>query len=148
MRRLAPLCLAAVAVAYIWQTYTIPLDPWSRTEAINARTLPFVYAMVLLAISLGLAIRPPSDSAAAGPTPSGRWRALVLHSLAFVGFGVLIPWAGLWLSLAALLVAGLLIAGKRRPLVLGLAPVVTAGLGWLLIAVLLDVYIDPGRWFS
>lgn len=61
---------------------------------------------------------------------------------------MLIPWAGLWLSLAALLVAGLPIAGERRPFVLGLAPVVTAGLGWLLIAVLLDVYIDPGRWFS
>lgn len=79
MRWLAPLCLAAVAVAYIWQTYTIPLDPWSAKEATKARTLPFVYGMVLLAISLGLAIRPPSDSAKAAPTPSGRWRALVLH---------------------------------------------------------------------
>lgn len=148
MTRLAPVCLAAFAVAYIWQTYTIPLDPWSAAEAINARTLPLVYGVVLLAVSLGLVVRPPSVGAEAAQTSPGRWRALVLHSAAIIGFGVLIPWAGLWLALAALLVAGLLIAGERRPLVLGLAPVATAGVAWLLIAVLLDVYIDPGRWFS
>lgn len=147
--RLAPVCLSAVAVAYIWQTVAIPLDPWSAAEAINARTLPLVYGVVLLAISLGLAVRPPSTASdAVPPTSSGRWRALALHSSAIIGFGVLIPWAGLWLSLAALLVAGLLVAGERRLLVLALAPFVTAGVAWMLIVVLLDVYIDPGRWFS
>jgi len=147
--RLAPLCLAAVAVAYIWQAYAIPLDPWSAAEAINARTLPLVYGVVLLAISLVLAVRPPSAGTEAAVSSSlGRRRALALHSVAIIGFGALIPWAGLWLSLAVLLVAGLLIAGERRSLVLGLAPVVTAGMAWLLITVLLDVYIDPGRWFS
>ena len=148
MTRLAPVCLAALAVAYIWQTYAIPLDPWSAAEAISARTLPLVYGVVLLAISLGLAVRPPSTRAEVVPTSAARWRVLGLHSAAIIGFGVLIPWAGLWLSLGALLAASLFIAGERRPLVLGLAPVATAGMAWLLIAVLLGVYIDPGRWFS
>ena len=148
MTRLAPICLAAFAVAYLWQTFAIPLDPWSAAEAINARTLPLIYGVVLLAISLGLAARPLTPDAEATRIPFGRWRVLALHALAITGFGVLIPWAGLWTSLAALLVAGLLIAGERRPWVLVLAPVATAGLAWLLITVVLDVYIDPGRWFS
>ena len=145
--RLAPLLLAALAVVYLWQTLAIPLDPWSASEPINARTLPLVYGFALLAIALVLASRPPSPTVAQFPPPS-RWRSLAAHSVAIVGFGVLIPWAGLWISLAALLVAGLLIAGERRVWVIAAAPLATAGTAWLLIALVLDVYIDPGRWFS
>lgn len=148
MTRLAPVCLAAFAVAYLWQTFTIPLDPWSAAEAINARTLPLIYGVALLAVSLALLARPATPEPAAARIPVGRWRVLGLHAVAITGFGVLIPWAGLWISVAALLLAGLLIAGERRPWVLATAPLATAGLAWLLIAVLLGVYIDPGRWFS
>lgn len=147
MTRLAPLCLAAVAAIYLWQAFDIPLDPWSAAEAINARTLPLVYGVLLLVISLALVVREPSGGELTASS-SRRWRELGSHAGAIVGFGLLIPWAGLWISLAALLVAGLLIAGERRPWVLGLAPLGTAGLAWLLVGVVLDVYIDPGRWFS
>ena len=148
MTRLLPTCLAGVAVAYLWQTYTIPLDPWSKAEAINARTLPLIYGVALLAISLALLARPPESDSSASTVAAGRWRTLAFHAAAIVGFGLLIPWAGLWIASAVLLVAGLLIAGERRPLVVVLAPVGTAAFAWLLIAVVLDVYIDPGRWFS
>ena len=148
MTRLLPTCLAAVAVGYLWHAYTIPLDSWSQAEAINARTLPLIYGAVLLVISLALLARPPSaDPTAVGVAPA-RWRDLAFHAAAIIGFGMLIPWAGLWISSAVLLVASLFIAGERRPPVLLLAPVGTAALAWLLIAVVLNVYIDPGRWFS
>ncbi|MDE0659491.1 MAG: tripartite tricarboxylate transporter TctB family protein [Gammaproteobacteria bacterium] len=148
MTRLAPLCLAAFAVTYLWHTFTIPLDPFSAAEAINARTLPLIFGVALLAVSLGLAARPSTPEAEAAEIPLQRWRVLAWHAVAIIGFGVLIPWAGLWISLAALLVAGLLIAGERRAWILAGAPLVTAGLAWLLIGVVLGVYIDPGRWFS
>lgn len=148
MRRLTPLGLAAIAVGYLWQTFTIPLDPWSTADPINARTLPLIYGVTLLAVAVGLALRPPPIDVASAPTTRARWRELALHAASIIGFGVMIPWAGLWISLAALLVAGLLIAGERRPSVLAIAPLGIAGLAWLVIVVALDVYIDPGRWFS
>lgn len=148
MRRLVPPGLAAVAVGYLWQTFAIPLDPWSTADPINARTLPLIYGVTLLAIAVGLTLRPPPVDVDSPPTTRKRWRELASHAAAIIGFGVLIPWAGLWISLAALLVAGLLIAGERRPSVLAIAPLAIAGVAWLLIAVALDVYIDPGRWFS
>ena len=150
MTRLAPICLAAFAVTYLWQTFAIPLDSFSAAEAINARTLPLIYGVALLAISFVLVAWPSGSQARAeaARVPIGRWRVLALHAVAITGFGVLIPWAGLWVSLATLLVSGLFIAGERRPWVLAVAPLATAGLAWLLIGVVLGVYIDPGRWFS
>ncbi len=148
IRRLPPLMLAAFAGVYLWQAFAIPLDPWSASEAINARTLPFVYAGVLMMIALALAIRPPpGETSDSGRFPR-RWRTLAAHSTAIVAFGVLIGFVGLWISVAALLAATLLIAGERRPSVIVLAPVGTAAVAWLLIAVVLDVYIHPGRAFS
>ena len=156
--------MAAVAVAYLWQAWSIPLDPWSAEEAINARTLPFVYGFVLLALSVALATSPgPQPSQSPAPAPSApsatasdtrkdsiraRWVTLTAHCLAIAAFGVLIHFAGLWLATAALLAAALLIAGERRPTVLVVAPLATAVIAWLLIAVMLNVYIAPGEWFS
>ena len=162
--------MAAVAVAYLWQAWSIPLDPWSAEEAVNARTLPLVYGFVLLALSVVLAASPspqpsqsPSPAPAQSPAPSApsttaadtrkdsiraRWVTLTAHCLAIAAFGVLIHFAGLWVATAALLAVALLIAGERRPIVLVVAPLATAVIAWLLIAVVLDVYISPGVWFS
>ena len=156
--------MAAVAVAYLWQAWSIPLDPWSAEEAVNARTLPLVYGFVLLALSVVLAASPsPQPSQSPSPAPSAssttaadtrkdsiraRWVTLTAHCLAIAAFGVLIHFAGLWVATAALLAAALLIAGERRPIVLVVAPLATAVIAWLLIAVVLDVYISPGVWFS
>ena len=146
-RRLAPLALAAFAVTYLWQTFAIPLDPWSASEAANARTLPTVYGIALLLLSGYLTLRggqqPEGDVSV-----SGGWRGLLGHAVSIIGFGILIPLAGLWISLAALLLVSLLVAGERRPTVLVFAPLVTVGAAWLLIGVVLDVYINPGRWLS
>ena len=152
-RRLLPLALAGFAAVYIWQALTITLDPWSADEAINARTLPLVYGGGLLILGVWLALRPGPRPDGARPSPASpasrrRWRSLAAQCCAIVGFGVAIPWAGPWLALAGLLVAALLIAGERRWWVLVLAPTVTAALAWVLIAIVLEVYVDPGRWFS
>ena len=77
-----------------------------------------------------------------------RWSVLGAHCVAIVAFGLLIPYAGLWIATAVLLLAGLLIAGERRLAVLAIAPVATAATAWFLIAVVLDIYVDPGVWFD
>ena len=99
-----------------------------------------------MAVGLGIRPAPSSDTGSTGSALG--WRRLAGHGVVIVAFGLLIPLAGLWVSLGALLFAGLLIAGERRPLVLVFAPLGTAVLAWLLLAVVLGVYIDPGLWLS
>ena len=138
-----PLALAAFAVVYLVAAWNIPLDPWSAAETVNARALPIVYGVGLLAVSIALlAVAQPAQDARRG----ARWTTLGAHCVAITAFGLLIPYAGLWVATAALLLAALLIAGERRLLVLTIAPVATAATAWFLIAVALDIYVDPGIW--
>ena len=138
-----PLALAAFAVVYLVAAWNIPLDPWSAAETVNARALPIVYGVGLLAVSIALlAVAQPAQDARRG----ARWTTLGAHCVAIAAFGLLIPYAGLWVATAALLLAALLIAGERRLLVLTIAPVATAVTAWFLIAVALDIYVDPGIW--
>lgn len=150
-RRIVPLALAAFAAAYLVQAMTVPLDPWSASEPVNARTLPIATGGALLLAALALVAWPGS---AAATSPEGRntkrpplgLRALALHVAAIVGFALAIPRIGLWVATAALFFASLFIAGERRPWLLVLAPLGTALAAWLLLVVVLDIYIDPGRW--
>ena len=137
--------MAAFAVAYLVAAWNITLDPWSAAETVNARALPLVYGLGLLAVSIALlAVAPPPQDARRG----ARWSMLGAHCVAIVAFGLLIPYAGLWIATAILLLAGLLIAGERRLAVLAIAPVATAATAWFLIGVVLDIYVDPGVWFD
>ena len=138
-----PLALAAFAVVYLVAAWNIPLDPWSAAETVNARALPVVYGIGLLVVSIALlAVAPPAQEA----RRDARWTTLGAHCVAIAAFGLLIPYAGLWVATAILLLAGLLIAGERRLAVLAIAPVATAATAWFLIAVALDIYVDPGIW--
>ncbi|MCY3814161.1 MAG: tripartite tricarboxylate transporter TctB family protein [Gammaproteobacteria bacterium] len=138
-----PLALAAFAVLYLVAAWNIPLDPWSAAETVNARALPIVYGVGLLVVSIALlAVSPASQDTRRG----ARWKTLGAHCVAIAAFGLLIPYAGLWIATAVLLLAALLIAGERRLAVLAIAPVATAGTAWFLIAVALDIYVDPGVW--
>ena len=153
-RRWPALALAVFAGIYFWQTAAIPLDPWSAAETINARSLPFAYsvALLILAVALFAAPAPPSrDNAQAGGDGAGRSRRglkLVAQCTIIAAFGFAIPFAGLWLALAALLAASLWTAGERRLPVLLAVPAGTALAAWLLLVVMLDVYIDPGSLFA
>jgi len=152
-RRIVPLALAAFAAAYLAQAMTVPLDPWSASEPVNARTLPVAAGCALLLTALALVAWPGTVPAATSPEGRGAKRsaragvgALALHVAAIVGFGLAIPRIGLWLATAALFFASLFIAGERRPWLLVLAPLGTAFAAWLLLVVVLDIYVDPGRW--
>ena len=154
--RLPALALVAFAALYLWQTLAIPLDPWSATEAINARTLPFAYGVVLFLVGAALLIRPHALPSSGGDKTKSeadggtlqRWLKLAAQCVIIVGFGIAIPFVGPWVALGALLVASLLAAGERRLPILIFLPIGTAGAAWLIVAVLLDIYVDPGSLFA
>ena len=157
IRRLPALALVAFAGIYLWLALAIPLDPWSANEAINARTLPFVYGVALLIVAVALLFHGRDVAGDGEQAPGGddrtasdrqRWLKLAAQCAIIAIFGFAIPIVGPWLALAALLLASLWAAGERRLPMLLLLPVATAAAAWLLIAVLLDVYVDPGSLFS
>ena len=162
IRRLPALALMAFAGIYLWLAAAIPLDPWSAMEAINARTLPFAYGVALLIVAVALLFQGGRGPNNRPPAPSGdgegtggeraatwrRWRKLAAQCAIIAVFGFVIPVAGPWLALAGLLLASLWAAGERRLRVLLLLPACVAGAAWLLVAVLLDVYVDPGSLFA
>ena len=152
-RRITPLAFLALAVAYGFMASRIELDAWSAAEALNARTLPFIYAVLLGLLCLPLLVRGMQAQEDAGSDSPGRadwrgWRTAGLIAAAVVAFGLLIPFAGLWPSAFLLLGASLLAAGEQRWAVLLGAPAGLAALGWLVIEKLLGVYLDPGIWFD
>lgn len=144
-RRIVPALLLAFAALYLWQATHIPLDPWSAQEAINARTLPIIYGTILLGLSVialwrGLGV--------VSATKIQRLRGLGVMVVLILGYGVLIPLAGIWPATACFVAAGLVAEGERRLPVLIATPLLIALAGWLLIELLLGVYLDPGSWWS
>ncbi len=152
-RRITPFAFLALAVAYGWMASRIELDPWSAAEALNARTLPFIYAVLLGLLCLPLLARGMQAQGDRVADSHGRrdwrgWCTAGLIAAAVVAFGLLIPLAGLWPSTFLLLAASLLATGERRWLVVLGAPAGLAALGWLVVEKLLGVYLDPGIWFD
>ncbi len=142
-RRLVPLALLAVACVYLWAATQVPLDPWSEDGIADARTLPFACGTLLTLLALGMAIRGvPVEAGGGRLLPLGGMLACVL------AFIVVLPFAGLWPSLALFLIAALAALGERRPAVLLGASLGTALLGWALVEILLGVYLHPGSWWA
>ena len=133
--------LLAVTVGYLTLARQIPLDPWSAQELVNSRTLPTLFGSLLTLVLLGLMFTPPPGVVRFGTGPQGI-RLVALFALlgSFIG---LVQYAGIWLALAALLLAALLIMGERRVRWLLALPVGIPVGGWLLVERWLGVYV-PG----
>ena len=142
-RRLVPVALLAVACVYLWAATQVPLDPWSADGIADARTLPLACGALLAVLALGMAIR-------GIPIAIGGRRFLPLGTMigCVLAFVLVLPFAGLWPSLAVFLIAALAALGERRPTVLLGASLGTALLGWALVELLLGVYIHPGSWWA
>jgi hypothetical protein len=141
-QRIVPLVLLAFSGGYLWLASLIPLDPWSVDEPVGPRTLPIIYGSILTVFSVSMLFRGIKIE-----KPAYRWHPLVAMVSCIILFALLIPYAGLWFTVAGFLGTGLAILGERRVTVLLGAPAATAMLGWVLINVLLGVYIHPGYWW-
>ena len=128
--------LLAIGIGYVVIASQIALDPWSEMDAINSRTLPYFYGSGLALCVLVLLLQRP----VALEVP-GRILPLGLVCLVIVAFISLLQYAGLWCSLAALLVANMLIMGERRlPILFGVSLGVPL-VGWGLVEQLLEMVV-------
>ena len=128
--------LFAIGAGYVLLTSQIVLDPWSEMDAVNSRTLPYIYGLGLMLCAFVLAWQKPQKV-----TFSPRLLPLTLVCLAIVVFIILLPFVGLWWSLGTLLLLNMLLMGERRlPILLGMSLGVPLA-GWTLVEKLLEMVI-------
>ena len=128
--------LLAIGAGYVLLTSQIALDPWSEMDAINSRTLPYLYGTGLMLCAFMLAWQQPNKVEV-----SRRLLPLALVCLVIITFIILLPYTGLWWALGALLLLNMLIMGERRlPILLGMSISVPL-VGWALVEQVLEMVI-------
>jgi len=144
--RLPGLVLVFIAVIYGQQALQIPVLPADAQEAMNARTLPMVLTGVLLLISLALMLPGRRHvSLATTLTTQARhwWQALGLLGVCVL-FAFTIDPLGVLVSSALAILAGLLVLAVRRRVVLVFVPLLVGAFLWLLLSAMLGLYLHPG----
>ena len=128
--------LFAIGAGYVLLTSQIVLDPWSEMDAINSRTLPYLYGSGLMLCAFSLVWQQPNKVAL-----SPRLLPLALVCLAITTFIIFLPYTGLWWGLGGLLMLNMLIMGERRiPILLSISASVPS-VGWALVEQLLEMVI-------
>lgn len=128
--------LFAIGAGYVLLTSQIALDPWSEIDAINSRTLPYLYGTGLMLCVFSLVWQKPNIVAV-----SRRLLPLALVCLVIITFVIFLPYTGLWWGLGGLLMLNMLIMGERRiPILLIISSSVPV-VGWALVEQLLEMVI-------
>lgn len=130
------LSLFSIGAGYILMTSQISLDPWSEMDAINSKTLPYIYGSGLCLCCLILGFQRPKSVPVSPHLPK----------LFFVCSGILVfictlPYIGLWFSVCLLLLANMLIMGERRAFAIVATCVGVPLGGWVLVEQLLEMVI-------
>ena len=128
--------LLAIGAGYVFLASQIVLDPWSEMDAINSRTLPYLYGSGLILCAFSLVWQQPNKVAL-----SPRLLPLALVCLVIITFIIFLPYTGLWWGLGGLLMLNMLIMGERRiPILLSISASVPF-VGWALVEQLLEMVI-------
>jgi 4-hydroxybenzoate polyprenyltransferase len=138
--------LLSFGITYLVLANQIILDPWSALDAVNSRTLPQIYGLMLCLAVLVLWMqrrRPtsPSDRASGTPAapPSLRLRPLLLLSTLILGFIVALNWLNLWMAVGGLVLGLLWVMQERRwSILIGASLALPIG-GFLLVERLLQM---------
>ena len=128
--------LFAIGAGYVLLTSQIALDPWSEIDAINSRTLPYLYGTALMLCVFSLVWQKPNIVAV-----SRRLLPLALVCLVIITFVIFLPYTGLWWGLGGLLMLNMLIMGERRIPILLIISLSVPFVGWALVEQLLEMVI-------
>ncbi len=128
--------LFAIGAGYVLLTSQIALDPWSEIDAINSRTLPYLYGTALMLCVFSLVWQKPNIVAV-----SRRLLPLALVCLVIITFVIFLPYTGLWRGLGGLLMLNMLIMGERRIPILLIISLSVPFVGWALVEQLLEMVI-------
>lgn len=110
------------------------------TDPVGPKALPVLVAVILFGAGAEMSARPRAQVEL---PPTAAARRMALAGLAFLAYGLLLPWLGFFLSTSLVVaVLGLLFGGPRRGS--ALAGVGLAATLWLLFVVLLSLPLPIG----
>jgi 4-hydroxybenzoate polyprenyltransferase len=138
--------LLSFGITYLVLANQIILDPWSALDAVNSRTLPQIYGLMLCLAVLVLWMQrrhPTSQSDRTFGTPAAppslRLRPLLLLSTLILGFIVALNWLNLWVAVGGLVLGLLWVMQERRwSILIGASLALPIG-GFLLVERLLQM---------
>ena len=144
--RIGGLVFLLMSVFYGWGATRIPSLPVDVTEAMNARSLPYLLTLLGIAMSVALMLRrsPLAEEAAADDSPAHWSTALALLALV-VAYALLLEWFGFLVCTGLFLLAGFGLLGERRWLRSVLVAVGLVLALWLMLVLGLGIYLAPGR---
>jgi len=137
--RIGALLLLAFSIFYWSSIDDIRLLPFQAGAAFTGRTAPEVLAVLGVAFSVVLLLKPGSNARI--EAKGYRWGTAGLICLLMVAYGLTVRPAGFLISTSLFLGFGFFILGERRWLVLLGASVPLVVLFWLLMTQVLHVYI-------
>ncbi len=142
MDRLVAAFFLAGCIAYGLAARNIDLLFGSDLAPFNARTLPTYLAWAGGALSLGIFLFPTEDKKSA--LKGLAWVPTLALALSVVGYALLIPYIGFFLSSSIFLFATIVVLGERNIRTLLFLPLITSFVLYALLNWLLGVYIaDP-----
>ncbi|UCH75012.1 MAG: tripartite tricarboxylate transporter TctB family protein [Rhodospirillales bacterium] len=144
----AALGFLAFSIAYGWQATGIDLFPGQEYEPFTPQTFPLALAVaggVLALLQLVKSLRAQPE--AGDSWARYDWTRVGLLLVTMVVYGATFTWLGFIVATTLFLVAGYLILGERRPLVIGAASVGVSVGFWAIMTRLLGLYLAPGELF-
>ena len=118
------------------ETASIPVDPWSEDDLMNSRSLPYFYALSLMACLLVSVFH---EHVQINLNQNSIKLFRILAVLGLILF--LLKSLGLWLSLAILIAANMYILGYKKPVSLIAISMTFPILGWFIVEKMLTVVI-------
>ena len=139
--RIGALLMLAFSLGYGLMATQIPLLPFQRNQAFTAQTMPEALAILGIALSLALLLKPGGGERQ--EIRGFRWKEAAFVCGLMVAYGFLLRPGGFIIATIAFLFAAMWVLGERRWLVLlGASVPVVIGF-WALMTQGLDVFIEP-----
>lgn len=124
----------------------IALFPGQEAEAFTPRTLPYMISVIGALLCLGraiVALRRIQPSAEA--TIRSGWIRVGCFCFLMIVYSVLLVELGFIVATSLFLAAGFALLGERRPVVLGVLPILLTIAFWFLMTRVLGLYLAPGE---
>lgn len=145
---IAALGFLAFSIAYGWQATGIDIFPGQEYEPFTPQTFPLALAVIGGLLALGQIIKSLREAPETGESWARYdWLRVGLLLLSMVFYGATFTWLGFIVSTTLFLIAGYLILGERRAIVIASASVVVTICFWAIMTKVLGIYLAPGELF-
>ncbi len=146
--KIGALIILLFSIVYGFMSFQIVLLPFQAAEAFTARTLPFGLMSLGIVFSLILIILPQKAQKPAkqSPTPQAEkldWKRGFYLTLTMLAYGLSVRSLGFLFSTSVFLIAGFMILGERRPLVIFFTAIPIVVFFWVMMTQFLGIYINP-----